>query len=357
MRIKKSDLRFVVNESWLFNRIRKKQSHLYAQKNLFLKVEHPAVFLLGTPTYNNIGDHAIAEAEQDFIQEHWSGCFKEVTLEDMYLCFEELCSEIRDKDILCVQGGGNIGLEYYEAELMRRILVKTFPRNKILFFPQTIYYGNNAFSRISLQKAKRIYSKHCDLHVFARDKTSYIAARKLFANNDVHLVPDIVMQSKFDYKHPQERNSEIIFCLRNDVESVLTEQDKAYLFQEISAFGNVRKVDMIANTDLSPQSRLKGITEKLEKFSTAQAVITDRIHGMIFAGLTGTPCIAVTNYNHKVKETSEIIVANCPYIRFAKKKEDVTCLLQEILNKEEQRMPLHLEDNIYVPIVKLLEKS
>lgn len=356
MRIKKSDLRFVVNESWLFNRIRKKRSYPYAQKTLFLKVEHPAVFLLGTPTYNNIGDHAIAEAERAFIQKHWDGCFEEVTLEDMYLCFDELCSEIMDKDILCVQGGGNIGLEYYEAELMRRILVKTFPRNKILFFPQTIYYGDNVFSPVSLWKAKRIYTKHCDLHVFARDKTSYRVGKKLFVNNDVHFVPDIVMQAKFNYKHQQQRSSDVIFCLRNDIESVLTEQDKAYLLQEILVFGNVQKVDMTANTNFSPQSRLEGITEKLEKFSTARAVITDRIHGMIFAALTGTPCIALTNYNHKVKETSEIITPHCPYIRFAEKKEDAVHLLKEIWNKEGQRTPLHLGDSLYAPIIKLLEK-
>ena len=43
------------------------------------------------------------------------------------------------------------------------------------------------------------------------------------------------------------------------------------------------------------------IEEMLKKYRKCQLVITDRLHGMIFAAITSTPCIALGNYNHKIK--------------------------------------------------------
>lgn len=44
-----------------------------------------------------------------------------------------------------------------------------------------------------------------------------------------------------------------------------------------------------------------GNINKYIKFRECELVITDRIHGMIFAAITGTPCIALSNY--KIKGT------------------------------------------------------
>ena len=53
--------------------------------------------------------------------------------------------------------------------------------------------------------------------------------------------------------------------------------------------------------------RKKVIYKKLKKFAKSKIVITDRLHGMIFAYLTQTPCIVFSNYNHKVIGTYEWI--------------------------------------------------
>ena len=49
------------------------------------------------------------------------------------------------------------------------------------------------------------------------------------------------------------------------------------------------------------------IEEMLKKYRKCQLVITDRLHGMIFATITSTPCIALGNYNHKIKSCSETL--------------------------------------------------
>lgn len=54
----------------------------------------------------------------------------------------------------------------------------------------------------------------------------------------------------------------------------------------------------------------------MQEFASAKLVITDRLHGMIFAALTQTPCIVLGNYNHKVKGTYEWL-QELPYICFA----------------------------------------
>ena len=34
----------------------------------------------------------------------------------------------------------------------------------------------------------------------------------------------------------------------------------------------------------------------------AEVVVTDRLHGMIFCAITGTPCVVIRSFDHKVLE-------------------------------------------------------
>lgn len=48
------------------------------------------------------------------------------------------------------------------------------------------------------------------------------------------------------------------------------------------------------------EKREEKVQAKLEEFSNAKLVITDRLHGMVFSALAGTPCIAIDNVSKKV---------------------------------------------------------
>ena len=61
----------------------------------------------------------------------------------------------------------------------------------------------------------------------------------------------------------------------------------------------------------------KCVIDKLQEFSTARLVITDRLHGMVFAAITGTACIAFRNYNYKIEGTYEWI-EYLQYIQFSR---------------------------------------
>ena len=52
-------------------------------------------------------------------------------------------------------------------------------------------------------------------------------------------------------------------------------------------------------------------------------------YGMVFCAITGTPCIALSNYNHKVKETYRWL-QQLPYIRFYEAAEDAVRVISEL---------------------------
>ena len=54
---------------------------------------------------------------------------------------------------------------------------------------------------------------------------------------------------------------------------------------------------------------------KLREFAASELVITDRLHGMIFAAVTETPCIVLNSRSHKIRGCYEWL-KKLGYIRF-----------------------------------------
>lgn len=57
------------------------------------------------------------------------------------------------------------------------------------------------------------------------------------------------------------------------------------------------------------------MTKLLNHISEMELLITDRLHGMIFGFITGTPTIALSNNNPKIRESYKWI-ESCPYVSF-----------------------------------------
>jgi pyruvyl transferase EpsI len=73
---------------------------------------------------------------------------------------------------------------------------------------------------------------------------------------------------------------------------------------------------MCAEYSISVDRRDEELEKKFEEFRHAELIITDRLHGMIFAAITGTPCIVINSKSPKVKGCYEWI-KDLDYIRFA----------------------------------------
>lgn len=88
-----------------------------------------------------------------------------------------------------------------------------------------------------------------------------------------------------------------MLCLRNDLEKTRTEQQEKEIRRVAGGiFGDdVCDTDMCVDHMILPQNRADELNSKYEQFKHAQLVITDRLHGMIFAAITGTPCVVINS--------------------------------------------------------------
>lgn len=272
-------------------------------------------YLLGTEDYGNLGDHAIAIAENQFLKHYFPNIeLIEVPASQYFSRKEELLSVIRKKDIIIGHGGGNIGNQSPVAESIRRDFIQSWPDNQIIIFPQTICFTNQLDNlEEEIKKTQEIYNEHNKLTLFVRERKSYNFAKDHFKCH-IHLVPDIVlfMQS---HKHLQ-RKEQILLCLRRDVEKIVTQDEEKSIKKVLNELsGNVCYVDTQKEYNISVNERKEEVDKLLDLMRSSKLVITDRMHGMIFAAITETPCVTLDNYNSKIKGTYEWI-KELPYIYF-----------------------------------------
>ena len=273
------------------------------------------IYVLLEPEHDNIGDHGIAWAQQKFICENFNSYNKFFITENQFNnYFTHVKKMINDEDIIFIHGGGNLGNQYMHHENSRRKLVESFPNNKIISFPQTMYFTNDDTGKKELENSMKIYKKHRDLTFIAREQTSFKNMKMHFKKNNVILTPDIVLY--VNNTDPKLNRDGILICLRNDEETILNDKLKNRIINIAQKyFDNVKVTDMRAGKTILREERQEVLYKKFNEFKSSKLVITDRLHGMIFAAITGTPCIACSNYNHKVKETYEWI-KYLDYIKF-----------------------------------------
>lgn len=163
-------------------------------------------------------------------------------------------------------------------------------------------HGNLGDHAIVLKQAQKIYSAHSNLTFFVREKQSYEIMQKYFPSVETVLVPDIV--TLLDMDIAGQNRKDILFCMRSDLEKNVTDEQLAEIQQILKIHypnEQMNKIDTVVPYMVSEGMRKKEVKNKLEQFKKAKLIITDRLHGMIFATITATPCIAFGNSNGKVK--------------------------------------------------------
>lgn len=322
-----------------------KELHKYSKRNMVIKligyfknnnkfknnITRSNIYLIGTPTHENIGDQAIAYAEKQFLKDKFPNINVYEILDDDYFAnFYCLKKYIKPEDIIFLHGGGNFGIEYFEHELIRRSVISNFKNNKIIVFPQTIDFGNSHKGKKELEKSAMIYGKHTRLYMFAREKYSYEILKTNFSQNNILFSPDIVMYLN-KQKNCERKN--IMVCLRNDIEKILSKEEENHIKTFVNEYKDVIFTDMMWHEKFDVLKQASLLELKWDSFRDAKCIITDRLHGMVFAAITGTPCIVFENYNHKVKGTYEWL-KHLDYIYLVKSTNDAEKKLNEFINNE-----------------------
>lgn len=314
------------------------------------------IIIVGCPNYNNLGDHAIAYAQRRFIESRFG--IKPILLYgpiEQY--WKSLEMSIHDKDIICFQGGGNMGTLYEIYENERLAIIDRFKANKIIVFPQTISYGNTLYEQSYMKHVCNTYRKHPDLHLVARERMSLKRMKKLFSNNNVLLTPDIVLSlPALDYSNRSDRDG-LCLCLRADKERKIDINVAGILSEAADGkYGRVFSTDtMHSKKLLSPEEGERAVLQKIQELAHSRLVVTDRIHGMIFCAISGTPCIAFDNATGKVGMEYEWL-KEVPYIHFARSVEDAATMLK-MNTFTPGRFPCELFSKLFDPLTEVIAES
>lgn len=296
-------------------------------------------FLIMTPEHENIGDHAIAYAETELLEKLGID-YVEITGKQL----EELRSYnllgILDAKPIFLQGGGYLGTLWRDSEVLFRQILQANPNARIMLFPNTIYYEPNEEGRAFFENSVDCYNNHKSLYLYAREKISYDLMCRYYKN--VKLIPDIVLSLN---KCTQETTrSGCVVCLRSDCERTRTAEEETIIYQQARNLFHekVATSDMVASECIPVEQRKAAVEEKLAEFSSAELVITDRLHGMIFCAITGTPCIVLNSKSPKVKGCYEWI-QNLEYIRFVEDAARISQEYQQIPDKVFRYDETHLK--------------
>lgn len=295
-------------------------------------------YVVGSPLYNNLGDSAILIAEIRFlIACGWrEEQVKEITYQEYYENRKYLKRIIKNTDILFGLGGGNMGNQWQAEENVRYSILEDYPSNQIIIFPQTIYFGCN--SPKDIEKSKLYYNSHHNLTLVAREVQSYSIMKELYPEKNILLSPDIVLSAAMcDFKAITEERNEILFVTRSDAERSVDDMVWKRLEEKARSLGKrINHTDMYSDIVVTKENRSECVRKKMQEFCKAELVITDRLHGMVFAALTETPCIVFSNYNHKVKGTYDWI-SYLSYVKYCEKVEEAIELMPILLENRKNK--------------------
>lgn len=341
-----------------FVRVRLKISKILIKKRLhsiLRKKKSEAIFLIGSPLHGNIGDHAISIAENLLLKNIKNKQIIEIPGRYYDLFDKEIKKDVAKEDVIIITGGGFIGSLWINEENMVRSIIKNFPENKIIIMPQTIFFEETEDGQEELKISKKIYENHKDLHIFTREEKSFqYCKEKLEDMKNIYLVPDIV--TYLDYQLPKEKREGILLCLRSDKERVISKDSSDILVNKLKCLKlPIKETTTVINKNISIRKRNKIFENKINEFKKSKIVITDRLHGMIFAAITATPCIAMDNLSGKVKGVYKWF-EKLDYIKFIENDSNIEDSVRELLKNEDAIYNVENYRKEFKIIIDLLSK-
>lgn len=286
------------SDNFVWNIVRKGVA-VFSNLETMLQIRKPGkkIFLLLTPQYNNLGDHAIALSSIAWLREN----FHEYSVVDITCNFYKnlkmlLTKCMGEDDVICITGGGFMGDMWMISENMVRDIICTYRNHKIIVMPQTVFFQSDREKK----RSKEIYTSNKNVYFALRDKDSYSIMKDWMGEQRVIYVPDIVTVFRYNRNEVQRHN--IGICFREDIEKVdydMTKEDVLAFFSDQN-----RQVKEISTLLKQPfvftWKRKKYVDRKLKEIEQFELIVTNRLHCMIFAYLCGTPCLAFDNRSHKV---------------------------------------------------------
>lgn len=161
------------------------------------------------PYYYNIGDTLIWEGTRMFLKQFPYKCINATDIRNY------TPMSLSQNTIILLQGGGNWGDLYREHDDLRKRIVQMYPHNKIVIFPQTVFYETED----TLREDMNFYKTYSNVTICARDEVSYQILKQHLPNNNILLVPDMAFFIDVDeYKRSEKQEGKVLYLKRKDKE-------------------------------------------------------------------------------------------------------------------------------------------
>lgn len=317
-----------------------------------------AIVIMATPVHGNLGDHAIVYAEKCLLDDMGlADRIVEIAGSDYALCKKEIKKYVFNRDLILIDGGGNLGTLWpWEDDKISEIIT-TYRENPVVIFPQTCFYDESSSAQERLRRNVVVYSKADKLLISLRDKKSYTFCCTHFDTNRFVLVPDIVLYLQGKIRLPIHAGRDgILLCLRKDLERVVSQEEaarlKTYLQQQELTYTETSTVKDYGIDRFSRQTELNKLWSE---FASTRLVITDRLHGMIFAAINGTPCLALDNVSRKVSGVYELVIG-LDYIKICSNVDEVISNIIHYYNMYPLFKSPSSENDLYLPLQNFINK-
>lgn len=287
--------------------------------------------LIATPIHGNLGDQAIVLSQREFLADKFPEfSVFEISRFQYEIAREQIAELVRPCDLVVIDGGGNVGTLWPEENDKMNDIVRRFAHAPVVVFPQTAYFSDDEEGRACERVTAEAYAANPRLVFFSRDKATYEKMGAIAPAATNLFVPDIVLYHDACVTLPR---SGALLCLRDDKERAVEAGAAEALRSVLDDRGLAVKetTTVVARPRrINENNRVGVLREKWNEFGSAEVVVTDRLHGMIFSAVTGTPCVAMDNVSHKVSQGNEWIT-RIENIRVAGSVEEVPRLLDEVL--------------------------
>lgn len=341
-----------MNINFVLNKM--KILHSYIRWGMKLRnLNKKKAYFFGIPTHSNIGDSAIVLAETEFLKTCGYKRIVEITSQE-YVSYRKCIKRLLPKKAtIFLPGGGNMGSLWPVEEERRCQIIEDFKKHSIFVFPQTVYYGNSQKDIELKNRTMQIYNSAHDMTIVAREEVSYHIMKELYPNCKIFFTPDIVL-SMGRQKFNQNRQG-ILLCFRDDKERKLSSAQKENFILALKQDGWIISLtDTLSDGEIQKVNRKKIVEEKMKQIASSRIFITDRLHGMIFAAITETPCIVLANNHYKVSGTYKWL-NNLNYIRFASDLDEAKKLIPALLAIE--HITFQIDDKYYDELKKHILKN
>ncbi len=297
--------------------------HIFNLNMFFIKKsKERRIILLLTPQYLNFGDHAIGLAEKRFFKKY----IKDREVIEVNLSFYQFFPQftrkiITEKDTIVITGGGYMGSIWPDLQQTVNDILRNYPNNKIILAPQTIFFSDTASN--AFLEFKSLIQNHKNIFIYAREEnTFHMLTEKLVPSHQCALGPDMVLFLKPHIKRSLKKRSNIGLCMRTDCEKCLPDEQIQYIKNILSTQGEaVCEMKMAyEHVEIPVFLRSCFVQAKLKHFAGKKLIVTDRLHGMLFAAITATPCIAFDNISKKVSGVYQWI-SSLSYIKIVQNME------------------------------------